>query len=137
MDLLDRIQKSKRRHLSIYSLHGGRVTPACDFDEGIFQRCIGQAPGSDVQPALGTLHGLEHLADPQPLLRHLELLRPGDAVHSVRRGAERPDKLLHRRLLARRSCYGEHVRASVPGFQLEKCQQSGRYGGHLSASSRS
>uniref|UniRef100_A0A0A9APH0 Uncharacterized protein n=1 Tax=Arundo donax TaxID=35708 RepID=A0A0A9APH0_ARUDO len=59
------------------------ITLLSNFDEHIFQRCIRQAPGKDVQPALCMLHGLKHLRDPQPLLRHLELLRPSDAVSPV------------------------------------------------------
>lgn len=63
-------------------------------------RCVSQAPGKNVHPALCMLHGL----------RHLELLRPGDVVHNVHGRGDGLDQSPHLLLrLARRGCYCEDI----------------------------
>lgn len=95
------------------------ISSASDLDEDVLQRGVDQAPGGDVQRALGLLHFAEHLGDLHPLLGQLELLRPGDVVRPLGGGADGPDQPLHRLVLARRRRrHREHERATVLRLQL-------------------
>lgn len=93
---------------------------ASNLDEDVLQRGVDEAPGGDVERALGLLHGAEHLSDPHPLLGQLELVRSGDVVRPLGGGGDGPDQPLHRLVdvLARRRRHREHERAPVLRLQL-------------------
>jgi len=96
------------------------ISSAIDLDEDVLQRAVDQAPGGDVERALGLLHGAEDLGDPHPLLGQLELLRPGDVVRPLGGGGDGPDQPLHRLVFARRRRHREHERDSVLRLQLRE-----------------